>query len=109
MSSKANNGVVVGRFRLLVVSEPGKPSLAREAASAVVATVSALLGGGEDLETRSFLLRVSAETTGAVVAERRFRSRRSAEAARERAIARYTASHAEGRPTDWQALLDAVS
>lgn len=109
MSDEPNNGVVVEGYRLLVVDEPGQPSALREVASAAVATVSALLGGGDDLEARSYRLQVSVDGTGAVVAERRFRKRRSAEAARDSAIARHAASQVEGRQADWQALLDASS
>lgn len=109
MSDRSMNGVVVDGYRLLVVDEPGESSGGRALASAALAAVSSLLGDGEDLEGRSYRLRVSVDATASVVAERLFRSRRSAEAARKGAIARHQECQTEGRPTDWQKLLDAAS
>ncbi|WCO65758.1 hypothetical protein PO878_14735 [Iamia majanohamensis] len=109
MSTEPNSGVVVEGYRLLVVDEPGRSSGIRAVGSAVLATVSALFGGTEDLEGRSYCLRVSVDATGAVVAERRFRRRRTAEAARESAIARHAACQSEDQQPDWQTLLNVSS
>lgn len=104
MGAEPNNGVVVGDHRLLIVAEPGEPSLVRDLASAAVAVVTEVLGGGEGLDDHAYRLRVTVDATGEVVAERRFRRHPDAQAARETIVAR----HADLRDPDWQSLLDAV-